>query len=59
MNEETCWRLSFEVFARCLTGARGISHRLLPLIGHPDRGEFPGALCESAEKSCDAERGLR
>jgi hypothetical protein len=20
-----------------------ISHRLMPLVGHPDRGEFPGA----------------
>src|SRR6266436_5775086 len=35
--------LAFEVFARCLTGAREISHRLMPLVGHPDRGEFPGA----------------
>ena len=35
--------LAFEVFPRCLTGAREISHRLMPLVGHPDRGEFPGA----------------
>src|SRR5258708_29482940 len=35
--------LAFEVFPRRLTGAREISHRLMPLVGHPDRGEFPGA----------------
>ena len=34
--------LAFEVFPRCLTGAREISHRLMPLVGHPDCGEFPG-----------------
>src|ERR1700719_4765354 len=28
--------LALEVFARCLTGAREITHRLMPLIGHPD-----------------------
>jgi hypothetical protein len=32
-----------EVFPRCLTGAREISRRLMPLVGHPDRGEFLGA----------------
>jgi len=35
--------LAFEVFPRCLTGAREIAHRLMSLVRHPDRGEFPGA----------------
>src|SRR5712675_2202620 len=33
--------LAFEVFPRCLTGAREIAHRLMPLVGHPDRGDSP------------------
>jgi len=36
--------LALEVFLRCLTGAREISHSFMPLIGHPDRGQFPGAI---------------
>jgi hypothetical protein len=35
--------LADEVLPRCLTGARKIAHRLMPLVGHPDPGEFPGA----------------
>ena len=35
--------LALEVFLRCLTGAREISHSFMPLIGHADRGQFPGA----------------
>ena len=35
--------LAFKVFPRGLTGAREIAHRLMPLVGHPDRGEVPGA----------------
>src|SRR5262249_25940164 len=33
--------LALEVFLRCLTGAREISNSFMPLIGHPDRGQFP------------------
>src|SRR5262249_48154660 len=35
--------LALEVFLRCLTGAREILHSFMPLVGHPDRGQFPGA----------------
>src|SRR5215470_15669801 len=35
--------LAPEVLLRCLTGAREISHSFMPLIGHPDRGQVPGA----------------
>src|SRR5215471_4381254 len=35
--------LALEVFARRFTGAREISHRFMPLVGHPHRGELPGA----------------
>ena len=35
--------LALEVFLRCLTGAREISHSFMPLIGYPDRGQFLGA----------------
>jgi hypothetical protein len=31
------------MFLRRQTGARKVAHGLMPLVGHPDRGELAGA----------------